>query len=257
MGLTQRLQTPVHKHPVFAYQGHHICHRAKANHIGIFLENMARVAAEGAGQLEGNTHTGKILMGVAIAGAVGVDHSHSLRKNVFTFVVVGDHQVDPQFLAKLGLRHGGDAAVHGDDQLDAFAVELVNGDGVQAVAFFQTAGDIADRIRTAGAEEMGQQAGGGDAVHIVVAEHGDLFATGHSQRHAAHRQVHIRHQIGVGQGAIATQETIGIPGVFHAAGSQNHGAQGSVSAGNQGVDRSHLRGLYIPKTVFHFYTHPL
>ena len=69
-------------------------------------------------------------MGVGAVGAMGIHHSHSFGQGVLALVVISDHQIDPQFFTELGLFHGGDTAVHGDDQLDAFCVKLVNGDGV-------------------------------------------------------------------------------------------------------------------------------
>ena len=46
-------------------------------------------------------------------------------------------------------------------------------------------------------------AGGGDAVHVVVAEHGDLLPPGHGESHPSGGLVHIRHQKGVKQGRVA------------------------------------------------------
>ena len=69
-------------------------------------------------------------MGIAAVGPVGIHHSHSLRQDFLALVVVGDHQIHAQFPAQPGLFHGGDAAVHGDDQIDALFMKLVDGDGV-------------------------------------------------------------------------------------------------------------------------------
>ena len=68
-------------------------------------------------------------------------------------MVVGDHQIHPQFPAEQSLVHGGNAAVHGDNQVNPSLMELADGDGVQAIAFFQPAGDVADHICTMDGEE--------------------------------------------------------------------------------------------------------
>ena len=108
-------------------------------------------------------------------------------------MMVGDHQINVHFPAKLRFRHGGDAAVHGDDQFDALLVQLVDGDGIEAIALFQTAGYVGDAVGAVTAQKVGQQAGGGNTVHIIVAEYGDFFPPGHGKTHPAGGQVHVGH----------------------------------------------------------------
>ena len=50
--------------------------------------------------------------------------------------------------------------------------------------------------RPAGAEIIGQKAGGGDAVHVVIAEHGDGLAAGKRAVDARHGLVHVAHEEG-------------------------------------------------------------
>ena len=50
--------------------------------------------------------------------------------------------------------------------------------------------------RAAGAEIVGQKAGGGDAVHVIVAEDGDGLAPGERAVDALHSLVHVAHQKG-------------------------------------------------------------
>ena len=114
-----------------------------------------------------------------------------------------NHQVDTESAAHQGLFHGGDAAVHGDDQLHALGMELVDGDGVQAVALLQPPGDVAEAVCAPAAQKVGEQAGGGDAVHIVVAEDGDGFSPGDGKAHPLGGGSHVCHQIGVGHRPIA------------------------------------------------------
>ena len=142
-------------------------------------------------------------MGIAAIAAVGVHHSNRGGQRLLALMMVGDDEINAQLLTQLRLAHGGDTAVHGDDQLDALGVELVNGDGIQAVALLQTAGNVAHHIRAVAAEKIRQQAGGGDAVHVVVAEHGDLLTPGHGKSHPSGSLVHIRHQKRVKQGRVA------------------------------------------------------
>ncbi len=202
-GVGQGVKAPGDEHPVFPQQGHHVGHGAQAHHVGVFFQHLFLAAAEGGGQLEGHTHAGEHFVGIAAVGAVGVHHGHSLGEGVLAFVMVGDDQVDSQLPAQCRLLHGGDAAVHGDDELHALAGELPDGDGVQAVALLQTAGDVAAAVGALLSQVVRQQAGGGDAVHVVVAENGDFLPTAQGQSHPAGGQVHVRHPVGVRQGGVA------------------------------------------------------
>ena len=176
-----------------ALEQHHISHGTQANHVRVLGQHFLLVTAEGGGQLEGNTHAGEGFVRISAAGLVGVHHGDSFRQNLFAFVVVGDDQIHAQFLAKLGFFHGGDAAVYGNDELYTLLCQCVEGQGVQAVAFLQPTGDLGQAVCAQTAEQVGEQASGGDAVHIVVAEYGDLLTTGHGKAHPAGGQVHIFH----------------------------------------------------------------
>ena len=120
-------------------------------------------------------------MGIAVVGTVGIHHSDGFGEGILAFVVVGDHQVDAQTGAQLGFLHGGDATVHRDDQGDTLFFQLVDGNGVQTVAFLQPSGDVGDAMHTKAAQKMGEQAGGGDAIHIVVTENGDRLTPLHGE----------------------------------------------------------------------------
>ena len=171
-------------------------------------------------------------------------------------MVVGDHNVHPQLLCKGGFLHGGDAAVHRDHQLHALAGELPQGHFVQAVALLQPAGYVGYAVRPMAAEKMGQQARGGDAVHIIVAEDGDFLAPGHGKSHPSGGGSHIRQGKGVRQRSIESENLNCLGRGLHAPGSQHHSGKGSVSSLRQRIHRA-LRSLTnIPNTVFHIDPHP-
>ena len=129
-------------------------------------------------------------------GPVGIHHGHRLGQGVLALVVVSDHQLHAQLPAQPGFLHGGDAAVHGDDEFYSFLMQLAQGDGVEAVALFQTAGDVADAVRAVAAQEIRQKTGGGDAVHVIVAKNGDFFLILDGQRHPSGGEGHVRHEKG-------------------------------------------------------------
>ena len=130
-------------------------------------------------------------------------------------------------------------------------MELPDGNRVQAVAFLQPPGNIPDAVGAVPAEKIRQQAGGGDAVHIIVPKNGDFFAPGHGQPHPTGGQIHVLHQKRVVQRGVTAQIGVRLPGILNAPGRQDHGSQGRVSALHQRVDRAHFRFRYIPNSVFH------
>ena len=135
-------------------------------------------AAEGKDQLERDADAGKMLERKAAVRAVRVDHGAGGGQRVLTFVVIGDDEVDAEGGGKGGLLHAGDAAVHGDDERDALLGKRADRIAAEAVALLDAAGNVHEHRRPAGAEIIGQKAGGGDAVHVVIAEHGDGLAAG-------------------------------------------------------------------------------
>ena len=75
-------------------------------------------------------------------------------------------------------------------------------DGVpsQAVAILDAAGDIVHHVAAPGQEIVHQDHRGGDAVHVIVAENGDLFPAGQGAAHPLGGLVHVLHQKGgIGQ----------------------------------------------------------
>ena len=154
LGGGQGLQPPGDKHPVFSHQGDYIGNGAQADHIRVFVQHRLRVSGQGAGQLEGNGNAGQISVGVAAVRPVGVHHRHGLGQLILAFVVVGDHKIDAQLPAQLRFLHGGDAAVHRNDEPHTLRMQEVDRDGIQTVAFLQPAGDIGHAVRPVAAEKI-------------------------------------------------------------------------------------------------------
>ena len=196
-------------------------------------------------------------MGISAVRPVGIHNRHRLGELLLALVVVGDHQLHAELRAQLRLLHGSNAAVNADDEPDALGGQLVNGDGVQAVALLQTGGDVADHIRALGAQKIRQQAGCGDAVDVIVAEHGDLFAPFDGKPHPSRSQIHIRHQKRVEQLRAAVEIGAGLSDVLDAPGSEHHRAQRRIPSRHQRIHRAHPGRLYIPDSILQGNTHPL
>ena len=64
-------------------------------------------------------------MGIAAVGAVRVNDCHRIGQLILALVVVGDDQIHAQLPAQLRFFHGGNTAVHGDNELYALLVQLL------------------------------------------------------------------------------------------------------------------------------------
>ena len=215
-------------------------------------------AAEGEDQLERDADAGKMLERKAAVRAVGVDHGAGGGQLVLTFVVIGDDEVDAEGGGKGGLLHAGDAAVHGDDERDALLGKRADRIAAEAVALLYAAGDVHEHRRPAGAEIIGQKAGGGDAVHVVIAEHGDGLAAGNRPLNPLHSPVHVPHPHGRDREApLPVQKLRGLLRRGNAAGGQHGGKQIGVSRLPQPGDVLVSRGMDIPFFEFHEAPPPL
>ena len=77
---------------------------------------------------------------------------------------------------------------------------------IQSVALPQAAGDVWDNSSAPGGEKLGEQAGGGNSVHIVVAVDSDELPPLQGQAHPLGSRVHILQEKGVGDGLPAGGE---------------------------------------------------
>ena len=142
---------------------------------------------------------------------MGVHHGDGVRELFFAFVVVGDDHVHTQAGGVSRLGQGGDAAVHGDDEGHALQRQLLHGLVVHAVALGETVGDVIAHVAPLRPEIMGEQTGGGDAVHVVVAVDGDRLLVAQRPPDAGGRQIHVFHQVGVAELILcAGQQSLGL-----------------------------------------------
>ena len=131
--------------------------------------------------------------------------------------------------AKLCLLQSGDAAVNGDDHTHALRMQVKNGTLVEAVALLQAAGNVADAVGTQTAQIVGQKTGGGDAVHVVVAENGDLRMSLYGPTHRTGGGVHFLHGKGVNEGSAAVQQRGSLLRRVVAPPAENAGGQNAVA----------------------------
>ena len=115
-------------------------------------------------------HPREIFVGVAVALTLAVDERRGVRQGVGpALVVVGDDHVHADLAGVGGLLHGGDAAVHRDDERHTPCLERVERGTVETVALLVPVGDVVIAAQPLAAQPVRQHTGGGDAVHVVVA----------------------------------------------------------------------------------------
>ena len=238
-------------------QGHDVCYGTETDHVCIFIQNNFLILSQSGSQLEGNTYTGQHPVGIAAIRTVGIYDGNCLGQLLLALVVIRDHQIDTQLLAKLCLFHGGDTAVDGNDQLDALPMQLPDGNGIQTVALLQPSGNVGKTVGTAAAQKICQQAGGGNTVHVIVAEYGDPLSAGKGKAHPVGRQCHVLHGKRIRHGAAAVQICFCFIRPFHASGGKDHGGKGRKSRSHQRVHSTHLRLCYVPYIILHTDTHPI
>ena len=164
-------------------------------------------------------------------------------------MVRNDH-IHAKLFGKGGFLHGGNTAVYRNYQPDALRGKLPQRNFIQAVALLQPPGYVGYAVRPVAAEKMGQQAGGGNAVHVIVAEYGDFFAPGHGKSHPPGGKAHIRQRKRFRQRPVNGQCRLCLPGILHSSRGQNHGRQRCVSALRQCVYAFPITRSNIPDTVF-------
>ena len=188
-----------HERAVLALQEHHVGHGAQAGQVGQGEPQVghAQARAQLAHDLERHAHAGQLARG---AGGVelGVAHGHAPGHQVGGLVVVGDHHVDAAREQGLDLAGCGDAVVDRHDQLRVaglhHAVEPRLG---EAVALREAVGHKGVHVRAQLGQADGEQAGGGHAVHVEVAEDRDRLAQADGALQAVGRLAQARDAQGV------------------------------------------------------------
>ena len=253
VGLFQVAQAHPDDGAVLPQQGHHVGHGAHGGQVGVLPEELVRpVPAQGHHQLQGHPHAGQVLEGIGAVLPVGVHHCHGLGQALLALVVVGDDHVHPQGGCVGRLLHGGDAAVHGDDQGDSPLRQGPDRGRIHPVALVQPVGDVILHPGPPGAEVVGQQAGGGDPVHVIVPVDGDLLPGLQGPLHPGHRSVHVLHEEGVPELIRAAgQKGPGLGQILHPPGAQSRRHQGGHALIPEGPIGPVGPCCDVPLLVFH------
>ena len=164
-------------HTVLAHEKYDVGQRANGGDLD---EPWQRLLAAGTGrqgldQLQGHANAGEVLVGIAAVPPLGVDDRHRRRQLVIGLVVVCDDQVDPEFLRATTRLDAADAAVDRHDDVHTFGVQALDRGRLQPVPVAQPLGDEVHYLTAEQFERSTQDDRRRDAVHVVIAMHGNAF----------------------------------------------------------------------------------
>ena len=153
-----------------------------------------RAPAQGLNQLQRDADARQILVGIATVVPLRVDDGQRLRQLGVWFVVIRDDQVDAELVRPPPGVGAANAAIDGDDQLNAIRVQSLDRDRQKPITVLQPLGDEMDDIRAEHFECAAQDDGGGDAVHVVVAVDRNPLVAGDRRDNSIDRSAHVGQQ---------------------------------------------------------------
>jgi hypothetical protein len=191
--LGQHLQAQLGDDAILAHERHHVGERADRRNLDERRQpvGLARPQAQRLHELERDAHAGQVLVGIRTVVPLGIDDRDGIRQIAVGLVVVGDDEIEAQ-LARASRRVGAaDAAVHGDDDLDALGVEPLERGRLQAVAIAEPLGDEMRHLPAEQLERTAQNHGGRDAVDVVITMNGDALAVGQGPQQPLDGAIHV------------------------------------------------------------------
>ena len=107
-------------------------------------------------------------------------------------MVVRDDQIETQLAGALRRLHAANAAIHRHHHPNALRMQTLDRPGVQPVAVLQALGNEVRHVTLQELEGAAQHDGGADSIGIVVAVHGDRFASLHGTEEPLDGAVEVR-----------------------------------------------------------------
>ena len=173
-------------------------------------------------------------------------------------MVVCDDGVNAEGGGIICLLCGCDAAVHRDNQGYALLMKPADSSAIEAVALIIAIRNIPHTGDTFGGQIVCQEAGGGDAVHVIVSVNGGFFSVCYGLLHTFHCLLHPKHPHGiVQQFALPLNQGTGTSGCCNAANGKHRGKQGRVACGKQIFRNFRNLIFYFPFVRFHVSCFPL
>ena len=209
----QRLQTPPSRprqhpqavacqDPVFALQPHHVGDRRHGHQVEVVpspVGGLSDRACHELPDLEGNSCSAQVLVGIRAPRPVGIDHRHRGRKAPPGRVMIGDDDVHPRVHREAHRFQRRDPAVDRHQQGCSPGGGPLDTRGREVVAVPEPVGD--DRLGPASksADPMGEQRRPRDAVHVVIPVDHHHFVTFDGLHDPPRRRFGVQEKTGVVQ----------------------------------------------------------
>lgn len=205
VGPGQGVQPALDQQRVLAGQGHHVRHGAQRHQLEQAVQEglvprrrSGRGVEQGLGQLEGHPDAGQV--GIGVVAQARMHHRRGRGQALAQGVVVGNDPVQPEGPARLHLRHGAHAAVHGDHQgRPPGRRQFADAVQMQAIAVVEAVRDEEPHVGPELVQHAHQQRRGGDAVDVVVAIDADRLVPGQGLADPRHGGGHPLQQEGIGR----------------------------------------------------------
>ena len=181
--------------PVLARERNDVGNRTYSRKIGIALDYLLAFALNGTHELQSNADSRKILIRIHAVVLLGVNNGYRFGYSLLAaLVMIGYDEVDAHLFGVLGLLGCGYAAVNAYYEADALAVQRVDRRAVESVALADAVGYIRIALKPPAAQPIGQKAGRGYAVNVVVTVNGYRLAHAQSASYPCRGPVHVLHQ---------------------------------------------------------------
>ena len=160
-------------------------------------ERNAVVLGKGLHELEAHAATAKMLEGVGVILALGVEDGHGRRHHLVGHMMVADNKVYALFLRIGYLLDGLDAAIEDDNKFHTSLLGIVYSFLTHTISLIVAVRDIIFNVGIETLQEFVHQRNSRAPIYIVVAVHHDTFLASHRVVQTVHGHVHILHQEGI------------------------------------------------------------
>ena len=167
--------------------------------------DLAKPGPEGNEEIERDTDAGEELEGKRAVRKVRVEDGAGVRDGFTRRVVIGDDEVNAESPAEFRLGHGGDTAVHGDDDPGANRRRSPDSRLGEAVPMLHPVGDVIKTGEPDAPEELDEERRRRYPVHVVIAVDADRLPSVSRSNQTLDRCLHPAHEkrvMAVGQRSV-------------------------------------------------------
>ena len=196
--LVEPAQAVSHQDAVLAGERNHVGHGGNRRQLEErfrdapdLLGRPAHVRQKRLDQLEGHTGAAQVLFRVRAIRAIGIEHGERGREVGLGQVMVGDDDVDAEFVGAAHHFGGADAGIHADNQLHPLFGGGLHHFAPHAVAVLQAVRHVIRGGAAGEFEGLGEEHHAGGAVDVVVAVDQDALALADGARDALNGDRHV------------------------------------------------------------------